>query len=632
MASLLQENLEFLTQHASLNTLESLNHANVDDSDIYLESDRIHNSVYRIKTESNKVFMLHSKRDPVSEADHQIRNWTNEGAVDWAGLIVVFGVAGCYHLQQLARNVLSGGMLVVLDNNPPSVKFVLQYHELSKLIPSGTTSCFIINSDSTLIAREYRMILSKRNNFTFSFFTHPGLRRACSEKLNVLSEKIIVETRLDGMDRGTLASFSDEWTQNTILNLPTILNNPGVHSLKNKFKNLPAIVVTAGPSLNHALKTLKDAKGKALIIAVGTALKPLLAAGIKPDFVIAIDSDPKTWNQFSDIESKDIYLLAGTIVYPPIFKLFNDHLFSFMSDVLTDFNDWLISCDSSPGNLAVGGTVAVSAIDAAVVMGCSPIILLGLDLSFPEDGTSHAKNSMYDGHYYSKDTLVKVAGNNGNDVWTTKQFSMYIEIMNSYLEDIKNNTSIDIINANQQGALIKNSTQVNPNEIARFLLDDQKELLKQIDTIHNSSDKPALLSTKKAYNNANLELIKMEEIAHKAVIVSDSLLSNPVDVARKECLIKKLDNLDSKLKKQKVAGQLLTSAIKAVNMHIQSYRIETDTTHDQHDLFVDVVSKSKQYYQQIEGAASWIRGLLEDAADQYQIEYSQRNGGVINYG
>lgn len=53
------------------------------------------------------------------------------------------------------------------------------------------------------------------------------------------------------------------------------------------------IVVAAGPSLNKNINELKKAKGKSLIIAVDTALKPLLRAGIVPDmFLLLMHKNP----------------------------------------------------------------------------------------------------------------------------------------------------------------------------------------------------------------------------------------------------------------------------------------------------------------------------------------------------
>ena len=54
-------------------------------------------------------------------------------------------------------------------------------------------------------------------------------------------------------------------------------------------REMPAIIVSAGPSLNENIEELKKAKNKAFIIAVDTAMKPLLRNGIIPDMYAIID-------------------------------------------------------------------------------------------------------------------------------------------------------------------------------------------------------------------------------------------------------------------------------------------------------------------------------------------------------
>lgn len=58
---------------------------------------------------------------------------------------------------------------------------------------------------------------------------------------------------------------------------------------------IPAIVVSAGPSLNNNIMELKKAVGKAFIIAVDTAVKPLVKAGIIPDMFAMLDGKNR-WN------------------------------------------------------------------------------------------------------------------------------------------------------------------------------------------------------------------------------------------------------------------------------------------------------------------------------------------------
>ena len=51
----------------------------------------------------------------------------------------------------------------------------------------------------------------------------------------------------------------------------------------------PAFIVSAGPSLDKNIDELKNIKGRGVIMAVDTAIKPLLKKGIVPDIVASVD-------------------------------------------------------------------------------------------------------------------------------------------------------------------------------------------------------------------------------------------------------------------------------------------------------------------------------------------------------
>ena len=68
----------------------------------------------------------------------------------------------------------------------------------------------------------------------------------------------------------------------TIANLRPLVQDPGIITFKKRFQGRPALVIGAGPSLNKNIRLLKEARHKALLVAVDAALKPLLEAGITP--------------------------------------------------------------------------------------------------------------------------------------------------------------------------------------------------------------------------------------------------------------------------------------------------------------------------------------------------------------
>ena len=88
----------------------------------------------------------------------------------------------------------------------------------------------------------------------------------------------------------TRTNFSNVFAQNLFANAPYILDGYKTKQLIEVIpRDIPAIIVAAGPSLNKNIKELKRAKGKAFIIAVDTAIKPLASEKIIPDMFAIVD-------------------------------------------------------------------------------------------------------------------------------------------------------------------------------------------------------------------------------------------------------------------------------------------------------------------------------------------------------
>ena len=85
---------------------------------------------------------------------------------------------------------------------------------------------------------------------------------------------------------------------NSIVQLTDIIN-------RKMMKDIPAILVAAGPSLDKNVEELKNAKGKAFLMVVDTALNTVLEHGIIPDMTISVDSR-KTLTLFKHKEYENI--------------------------------------------------------------------------------------------------------------------------------------------------------------------------------------------------------------------------------------------------------------------------------------------------------------------------------------
>lgn len=97
--------------------------------------------------------------------------------------------------------------------------------------------------------------------------------------------------------------------KNTLIGLDKKYKLPFLTENKDALKGTPAIIVSAGPSLNKNIEILKKYKDNAVIFCVGTALRTLYNNNITPDFLNVIETE-NTSLHYDLPCSKDISFIA----------------------------------------------------------------------------------------------------------------------------------------------------------------------------------------------------------------------------------------------------------------------------------------------------------------------------------
>lgn len=135
------------------------------------------------------------------------------------------------------------------------------------------------------------------------------------------------------------------------------------------------VVCGAGPSLADQYDWLRDRGGP--IISVNTALRPLLAAGIVPEFVIYIDPNEDR-NKDNPLHlsvpasTRTRVIEATTLIYDPVVFPREIDAWPGRRFVAT-----------GPGELRASGTVVHAAVDLACKFGASEVTVLGADFCYP---------------------------------------------------------------------------------------------------------------------------------------------------------------------------------------------------------------------------------------------------------
>ncbi len=163
-------------------------------------------------------------------------------------------------------------------------------------------------------------------------------------------------------------------------------------TLEGAFAGKTAIILAGGPSLLDALPWVRENRDRVLIIAVSRISKILLDQGIVPHIVATVDPQ-----QISFEVSRELLLFAGRDQEP---LLVNSHHASPLlvgqwqgkSVYTASLFPWRTELNTDTLYFS-GPTVGNYALSVAMHLGCSDIILAGVDLCFSPKGQTHAAGS-----------------------------------------------------------------------------------------------------------------------------------------------------------------------------------------------------------------------------------------------
>jgi len=298
-------------------------------------------------------------------------------------VIVILGFGLGDHIRKVISSSSKSSLILIIDHDLSTFKALLESIDLSDIFSHQQVS-LSFDEDLLLATRgrieQYfgEVMLAE----TFKIIKNPismNLAPDFYEKvLNQLNEiQYIAYLNLGSILRSNYISEI-----NTIKNLPAIVCHPGVGELSNKFRNVPAIIVSSGPSLSKNVSFIRHAKNKAIIICVDTALKVLQRHQIEPDFVTSIEFNLKNYLCFKKIKLRNTYLIASEEVAPKTINKFKEKVFFIHSS--NPITKWFSKVINLKESISLGGNVGATSFSLAINLGANPIIFVGQDLSYSQ--------------------------------------------------------------------------------------------------------------------------------------------------------------------------------------------------------------------------------------------------------
>ena len=443
-----------------LNLLKDKN----DNLDISLEVIETKSKKYSAKVfKDGKSIFLHSAYDPEKEANTLIKEIEND-----TDLIFIFGIGAGYLINAVKK--LNVNIAVI----EPSIKFfnlLIDNFKLDKILEDNIT--FFIGGDDI---EDIEKFISIENTKKVKFFITRSYANLFGEEALFYQQKVLSIVDKKIININTISRFDKLWAYNIASNVAEISTHYGANKFFDKYKNIPAVIVSAGPSLEKNIRKLKEMKNKALIIAVDTAMKPLFSHNISPHFVITIDPQKKNSKYFRNVDFKDSVLIAESSVDKEAIDSFNGAIY-FINSIFP-LAKYFMEELGNRGDITAGGSVSTAAYDFAIRIGANPIIMVGLDLSFPNYQT-HIKGSYHEENFFteiykldsydSRIYKVLIAGNLREEkniynekVWTDSRFDMY---KNWYEEQCLKYNQIKFYNATEGGIVINGMENINLEEL-----------------------------------------------------------------------------------------------------------------------------------------------------------------------
>lgn len=235
---------------------------------------------------------------------------------------------------------------------------------------------------------------------------HPALGHYFPEataRAKAALAQFVFERRANEEARQRLAPM---YLAHTLQNVTALAGAADVTALRGIADGDPVILCGAGPSLDRLLPRLRAVQGRTWLVALDTAVRPLMAGGIVPDLVVSIDPSPLNGRHLLNLPGRQRpWLVAETSLDPRAVAAFDGRLFACRIN-RADPWPWLEDAGMTPTKVRAWGSVLTTACDLVTNMGASRIAFAAIDLAYT-NGQPYCRGTSFEADWVEQ---IKVQG------------------------------------------------------------------------------------------------------------------------------------------------------------------------------------------------------------------------------
>jgi hypothetical protein len=344
--------------------------------------------VVAIRASDGRWLPVHDS-DPKAEANRWIdTRWPADRP---PALACVIGAGLGYVIEELAGRERSLRILV-LEPEPALAAAMLARRDWTPLVAAGRLMVLV---GPGYQGQHDAGRLLPPGDVTPWVLPHPIICGARPDAARTAARIIRVASESAAGNEDARQRFAPTYVLNTSRNVPMLARESDVARLFGRCRESAVVVAAAGPSLNRNIEELRPYRDEVTLVAVDTAMRPLLAAGLAPDIVVAVDPSALNARHLTDLPPcASTALVAEASLRPEALESFAGRIFACRVG-RHDPWPWLQSVGLDCGLVRAWGSVTTTAFDLALKLDGDPIVFIGADLAYT-DGRPYCRGITFD--------------------------------------------------------------------------------------------------------------------------------------------------------------------------------------------------------------------------------------------
>lgn len=564
--------------------------------------------ILTVKREGRRLYLA-GRRAPSAHPENQV---SVLGRIIPNAPVFVLGMGNLHYIDQLNQKADESVQILIYE--PLFSVFYKQLYlaDFKKLFGKRTVVMIVEGINEDGLDGMIRTMLQGDKVPLMKYFVLPNYVELCLEQTENFLKILKEHTHAYYVGMGTKMFFRNDFAKNFYSNVRYIRTGYKAFQLLNVIPaDIPAFVVSAGPSLNKNIKQLKRAKNKSFMIAVDTALKPLLKEGIVPDMFATLDGI-KPVELIEQEEAKNIPLLAKLTSTKGMLDYHTGKKF-FINEGLRYANELFAMNHKSIEGFAVGGSVATLAFSLVCHLGFRKIIFVGQDLAYTGN-KSHA-----DGTFQEKmpqeDTkgFIMVPGNYEDELPTLSNLDGYRKWFGEYIEQWEKDHYVEFINATEGGARIEGTTLMTLSEVIDAECTREVNIKSCIDSLEpffNKEEQDKILKYFQDTPKQIHEIVLLAQEGRKLYSQLDKLCrKGNLDKKAYLKILKRVKRNRKKIEQNPHFDMLINSMIVAEQIIRSGQYFKHDTLEEEG---LELARQGKEYMKLMEGYAEAIEEIAKE--------------------